>query len=325
MKRSLPPPLMLLLLLVASAGCNHHREASDDIPTPALGPPPKPYLLHLPGIGGTRRIDRMLTEGLVQGGIDADVEIHDWTGSDEGMNALYARQRHEHEADIVAQMITDRFRTDPRQKIILSGPQRRHRHRGVGPGTTAGRREGRFAAAARVGAVARLRPFSRAAARARQGVRALQRPRPVLGVGTRMFGTIDGVKSDAAGRVGFTKPKDAVDPAQYDKLVQIAYDSRWVRLNNIGDHIGAMMRPFAREVLSPLLQTGVLREIVKATTRPATRRATTTGGGAMNPWPLWKKVLAYALLAALAAGSIWFIDRRAVVPSADGKDQRAAQ
>jgi len=45
----------------------------------------------------------------------------------------------------------------------------------------------------------------------------------------------------------------------------------------------------------------------------------------MNPWPLWKKVLAYALLAALAAGSIWFIDRRAVVPSADGKDQRAAQ
>ena len=45
----------------------------------------------------------------------------------------------------------------------------------------------------------------------------------------------------------------------------------------------------------------------------------------MTPWPLWKKVFAYVVLAALAGASIWFIDRRAVVPSADGKDQRAAE
>lgn len=45
----------------------------------------------------------------------------------------------------------------------------------------------------------------------------------------------------------------------------------------------------------------------------------------MSPRPTWKKLLAYAALAALAVGSIWFIDRRAVVPSPDGKDQRAAE
>jgi len=28
------------------------------------------------------------------------------------------------------------------------------------------------------------------------------------------------------------------------------------------------------------------------------------------PWPTWKKILAYAALAALAAVSIWVIDRR---------------
>jgi hypothetical protein len=29
-----------------------------------------------------------------------------------------------------------------------------------------------------------------------------------------------------------------------------------------------------------------------------------------KPWRTWQKVLAYAILAALAAGSIWLIDRR---------------
>jgi hypothetical protein len=95
----------------------------------------------------------------------------------------------------------------------------------------------------------------------------------VLGVGTRMFGTIDGVKTDAAGRVGFAKPPKAVDPRQYEKLVSIGFDPAWIRLSNIGDHIGPMMRPFAREVLAPLLRTGVLREFAGAGTRPTTRPA----------------------------------------------------
>jgi pimeloyl-ACP methyl ester carboxylesterase len=264
-----------LLLLVASAGCDHHRAANDDTPTPTLGPPSKPYLLHLPGIGGIRRIDRMLTEGLVQGGIDADVEIHDWTGSDEGMNALYAHQRHQREAEIVAQKITEKFRADPRRKIILSG------HSG-GTGIAVWALE-KLPDDVKVDSLlllaSALSPgydLSPALRHVRGKAYVLYSALdPVLGVGTRMFGTIDGVKSDAGGRVGFKKPKDAVDPKQYDKLVQIAYHPTWIRLNNIGDHIGAMMRPFAREILSPLLQTGVLREIAKAATRPVTRSATT--------------------------------------------------
>ena len=77
-------PLMLLVVaLLAVGGCNHDNRPPDSAPLHASAqpsPPPKPYLLHLPGIGGARRIDQMLTEGLVQGGIDADVEIHDWAG-----------------------------------------------------------------------------------------------------------------------------------------------------------------------------------------------------------------------------------------------------
>lgn len=42
----------------------------------------------------------------------------------------------------------------------------------------------------------------------------------------------------------------------------------------------------------------------------------------MKPWPTWKKVLAYAILIALAGASIWFIDRRA---GAGQEQQRAAE
>jgi len=31
-----------------------------------------------------------------------------------------------------------------------------------------------------------------------------------------------------------------------------------------------------------------------------------------KPWPLWRKILAYLALAALASVSIWFIDRGAM-------------
>lgn len=279
MNRSIVARLMVLSLL-ASAGCNSHRAGTDDSPTLELGPPPKPYLLHLPGIGGARRIDQMLTEGLIQGGIDADVAIHDWTGSDEGMNALYARERHDREAQIVAQMITEQLRADPRTKIYLSG------HSG-GTGIAVWALE-RLPEGAQVESLlllaSALSPgydLSPALRHVRGKAYVLYSGLdPVLGVGTRMFGTIDGVKSDAAGRIGFTMPVHVADPRQYDKLVQIAYDPSWIQLNNIGDHIGAMMRPFAREILSPLLRTGMLRELAKAARRPATRparsKATTT-------------------------------------------------
>jgi len=267
------PLVLLLLLLLLMAGCNHHNDPAR-AERPALRPPPRPCLLHLPGIGGERSIDRMLTQGLVQGGIDADIEIYDWTDRDVGLSALYARQRHEHEADVVAQMIAERYRADPRTRIYLSGHSG-----GTGIALWALERlppdvqvESFLMIASAMSPTYDLSPALR---RVRGRAYALYSPYdPVLGIGTRMFGTIDGVKTDAAGRVGFTMPSGAADAKQYAKLTQVGYDPSWIRLSNIGNHIGAMMRPFAREVLSPLLRTGVLREFAGAATRSSA--ATTT-------------------------------------------------
>jgi pimeloyl-ACP methyl ester carboxylesterase len=92
---------------------------------------------------------------------------------------------------------------------------------------------------------------------------------PVLGLGCRMFGTIDGVKTDAAGRVGFVRPPGG-DPKQYEKLVPIPYNPNWVYVDDYGDHVGGMNRVFARKMLVPLLLTGRMPEVQP----PATRRST---------------------------------------------------
>ena len=74
----------------------------------------------------------------------------------------------------------------------------------------------------------------------------------VLGTGTRMLGTIDGKQTEAAGYFGFIFPPTA-DPRQYDKLIQKPYDKSWMQYRNFGDHMGCMVRPFARAVIAPLV------------------------------------------------------------------------
>ena len=60
----------------------------------------------------------------------------------------------------------------------------------------------------------------------------------VLGLGTSLFGTIDGKYTEAAGFVGVQVPPHA-DVAQYQKLIEMRYTPAWIRWGNLGDHTGA--------------------------------------------------------------------------------------
>ena len=46
----------------------------------------------------------------------------------------------------------------------------------------------------------------------------------------------------------------------------------------------------------------------------------------VRPWPLWRKILAYAALSALALTAIYFVDlkvhRAAVMPASKGEETR---
>ena len=80
----------------------------------------------------------------------------------------------------------------------------------------------------------------------------------VLGLGTRMFGTLDRVHTDAAGRVGFTVPDelDADEEDLYDKLTEVEWEPPMKTAGNHGTHLGSAKREFLQKYVAPYLETG---------------------------------------------------------------------
>ena len=235
----------------------------------AQDPKDADYLLHLPGIGGYRWIDKQMVAGLKEGGYEGRLAVHDWPGDDPGLAALLNRQKNDHEAQRVAEALTKRYRENPRRRIVVTA------HSG-GTGIAVWALE-KLPDDVKVDTVVLL---ASALSPDYDLAPALRHVRGkmysfnsltdtlVLGVGTRTFGTVDGVKCDAAGRCGFCLPDDA-DAKQYQKLVQVPYTAKWMELGNIGDHIGPMSNRFARDVLAPV----VLGKPIKLATAPTTQAA----------------------------------------------------
>jgi hypothetical protein len=223
------------------------------------------YLLHLPGVAGEQYLDREMLRGLRQGGFDGAMEIFDWTAGDPGLGALTARKRNGRQAQEIADKIEARFREHPGGRIIIVS------HSG-GTGLAVWALE-KLPADVHVDTVlllsSALSPtydLSAALRQVRGKVYAFTSSSDalVLGLGTSLFGTIDGKKVEAAGRRGFRRPAGA-NEAEYEKLVPVPYQRRWVRDGNIGDHIGSISKRFAKNVLARLLLEGEIpREAASA-------------------------------------------------------------
>ena len=78
----------------------------------------------------------------------------------------------------------------------------------------------------------------------------------VLGAGTRIFGTIDRVRSVSAGLVGFRPPRDptAEQRAQYAKLRQVRWGPGMASTGYFGGHVGPDSPAFLRKYVVPLLR-----------------------------------------------------------------------
>ena len=70
----------------------------------------------------------------------------------------------------------------------------------------------------------------------------------ILGIGTRIFGTIDRVRSVSAGLVGFR-----AGPGQLGKLRQIRWRPKMIKSGYLGGHIGPDNPAFLRDYVLPLL------------------------------------------------------------------------
>jgi pimeloyl-ACP methyl ester carboxylesterase len=267
-------PVLVLSLLVA---CSPAVSDTPPPPAPEL-PAAKPYLLHLPGIAGSRYIDHSVTRGIKDAGFDGRIEIYDWTDNDPGLGALLAYDRNHKQAQLIAAKLEKHHHDEPASKIMILA------HSG-GCGLAIWALED-LPADVRVETVVMMSP---AVSPGYDLTRALRHIKGhlyvfssladlfVLGTGTRLLGTIDGVKTDAAGRVGFAMPPRG-DAKQYAKLIAMPYDTAWFKFNDYGDHIGGMTHSFGENVLEPLLAQGKL----PATSMPTTME-TPTGLGRELP------------------------------------------
>ncbi len=80
----------------------------------------------------------------------------------------------------------------------------------------------------------------------------------VLGLGTRIFGTIDRIKTVSAGLVGFRRPAlgDAEREASYRKLRQVRWSMEMATTGYLGGHVGPDNPAFLRKYVVPLLRVG---------------------------------------------------------------------
>ena len=78
----------------------------------------------------------------------------------------------------------------------------------------------------------------------------------ILGLGTTLFGTADGVYRKSAGMVGFETPTgvDSETITSYKKLQQIRWQPSMLMALNFGDHQGSVMVPFLHSHVVPLLK-----------------------------------------------------------------------
>ena len=223
-----------------------------------LADKPKPWVLHLNGIGGERSIDHSLVRGLREGGLEAEFEIYDWTGADIGIPALTNVGLHKREARRIADIILQQYKADPKRPIHLTG------HSG-GAGILTYALE-LLPDDVKVESIIMLAPalspqydLSKALAHVNGQCYVFTSifDVAVLSAGTKVFGTIDGIRSEAAGLKGFVQPGKAADPDQYKKLVHFPYHKSWAKkYGNLGSHISCMSARFVRSYVAPVLLTG---------------------------------------------------------------------
>lgn len=259
--------LLLMATLSLAPGCADAHLAVPVTPAthPAATATTRPiwtgdYHLHLCGISGYRNIDRSLIRGLADGGLDGLIDHYDWTTADPGLGSLLARKHNEKEAAKVAQILLEHYRANPRARITVTA------HSG-GCAIIAWALE-KLPADVKVDSIVMLAPALSPDYDLSAMLRHVRHlyvfyskyDEIVLGLGTSLFGTMDGVRTDAAGMVGFKQPPGA-DPLQYRKLKQFPYEKAWLKLGDIGDHVGTMSHAFGEKIVAPLLLTGRLPDL----------------------------------------------------------------
>ena len=94
----------------------------------------------------------------------------------------------------------------------------------------------------------------------------------LLGVGTALVGTMDGLHSASAGLAGFQPPDTPARPGEYAKLYQIAWEPGMTAAGHAGGHFSYMVPPFISAYVGPLVKRPAWNETLIADVRTGQAR-----------------------------------------------------
>jgi len=241
------------LILVSQAGCV-------SAPRPSLEQKQRAMVYVLPGIEGESRFNINIAKGLIRGGVDGAVTVHDWTtraGSLGWFLHLADERRNRSEAIRLARRIIKYQETFPNRPVYLVAHSG-----GAGIALMALERLPHFASVDAVvllaAAVSPDHNLAKALAHTRRGIWNFYSNRDVgfLMLGTSLFGTIDRAHGPSAGAVGFSAPVDTSDEADrlyVEKLHQIPYVREMADDGNLGGHGGWTNPGFVARWVAPII------------------------------------------------------------------------
>jgi hypothetical protein len=207
-------------------------------------------VIHVVGWNGPTNGDRDLLVALREAGVTSELRTYDWTNGHRSLMALWHAQHSSKPAKQLAAYLQE-LKSDQKRIDLIADSS------GCGVVLDA---LAQLPADVKVRAVVLSSPavssgydLRPALASVEKGIYSFNSDRDwiILGIGTRIFGTVDGRHTAGAGKVGFRI--DPLDPA-YGKLHQISYDAAWKQTyGHTGQHTHALLPTFAKAKLAPLL------------------------------------------------------------------------
>ena len=210
----------------------------------------KGLVLILPGIEGRSFLNISLMQGLLDGGVPYAMEIVDWTTGNKFLSLYHLRawRRNQRQAALIAERIAQYQQDYPGRPVWLIG------HSG-GAGmsmlTLAALPDGTKITGVVLLAAALSRGFDLAPAlqKLERGLWSFHSWNDwiFVGLGTTLFGTIDGRHGPSAGMLGFC-PK-----CELPRFTQTAYHPVMLKQFNLGGHFGCVHRVWVEDHIAPIL------------------------------------------------------------------------
>ena len=214
----------------------------------------KGLVVVLPGVEGKSPMNRAICQGLNAGGVDWGINLEDWTSIWGPLVNLRAEIRNRQKANEIAIRIAEYKFAHPDNPVVLVGQSSGG---GMALWIAESMPEGQ-----NIDGLILLAPaispgymVDFALSKTRQGVINFYSDRDwlFLGVGTTLYGTMDGQHTSSAGRVGFLIPAASARPKTFDRLFQIAWHQQMAAAGHTGGHLASSAEGFVQHYVAPFV------------------------------------------------------------------------